>query len=157
MSVLPWIVFLAFALPLGWIDAREHRLPNRLVLLAVPCAALAMSATAALTGNWHSMLHAVLGSLVTFAALLALALASRGALGMGDVKLGLFTGLYLGWLGWWAVFWGTVLGFVLGAGWAAVLLIGGRANRGTPIPLGPFLLGAVAIVGLIDASPWWSR
>ena len=69
-------------------------------------------------------------------------------MGMGDVKLGLFTGAYLGWLGWGAIAWGTILGMMTAGVFAMALLIMKRADRRTPIPLGPFLLGAVGVLGI---------
>ena len=148
--MLAWLVFLGFAIPLAVIDAREHRLPNHLLRLAIPAGLLVLTLTVAVAGRWSALVPILVGSAVTFLGLLVLALVSRGALGMGDVKLGLFTGAYLGWIGWGAILWGTVLGLVLAGCYATGLLLLRRATRHTPIPLGPFLLGAVAILGLLS-------
>jgi len=153
LNVASWAVFVGFALPLAIIDVREHRLPNRLLVFAVPAGLAVLGVTVGLAGDWSALLRIFTSSAFTFLGLLALALVSRGALGMGDVKLGLFTGAYLGWLGWEASLWGTVLGLSLAGVYATALLIAGRAHRRTPIPLGPFLLAGVAALGLVAVLP----
>jgi leader peptidase (prepilin peptidase)/N-methyltransferase len=150
MAALAWLVFFGFAIPLAVTDARQHRLPNRILLLAIPAGLLVLTLTVAVAGDWPALVPILVGGAGTFLGLLVLALISRGALGMGDVKLGLFTGAYLGWIGWGAILWGTVLGLVLAGCYATVLLLLRRAHRQTPIPLGPFLLSAVAILGLLS-------
>ena len=153
MSVLTqsliWAVFVAFGLPLAVIDARTHRLPNRLLLAAVPSAVAAVAVHAAVTQQWEVLGRAVIGAAIACLGLLVLAAISRGALGMGDVKLGLFLGVVLGWLGWWAVLWGLLLGFMLAGVYAVGLLMLGRATRHSAIPLGPFLLGAVPLLPIL--------
>lgn len=148
MAILAWLVFVGFAVPLAVVDARQHRLPNRILLLAVPAGLAALALTAGVTGDWVAVPRILSGSILTCLGLLVFALISRGAMGMGDVKLGLFTGAYLGWLGWGAIAWGTILGMMTAGVFAMALLIMKRADRRTPIPLGPFLLGAVGVLGI---------
>ena len=89
------------------------------------------------------------GGLALFAVYLVLALVSPGGLGMGDVKFAAVIGTMLASRGWTELLLGAAAGFVLAALAAAVLLLTGRARRGTPLPFGPMMLaGAVLVLAL---------
>lgn len=129
------------------IDARTHRLPNRIVLptLAVALAlvgidALAMQRTGALVGALAGML--ILGGF--YAVLRGM---SRGGIGGGDVKLAALIGVVLGWHGWQVLAIGAAAAFVLGALYALVLMAFRRANRSTRIAFGPWMIIG-AVVGI---------
>jgi len=79
-----------------------------------------------------------LGGVILFGLLFLIAVASRGGMGGGDIKLSLAIGLALGWkLGLVSIF----VAFTVGGTFAIVMLIRGR--RGKALPFGPFLaLGA---------------
>ncbi len=118
---------------LSAIDLERRILPNRIVL---PAALLVLAAELALDPRQgaESIVAALAASLV----LLLPSLASPGAIGMGDVKLGLLLGAALGW----NVVAALVLGFVLVFPVALWLVVRrGAAVRGAVIPLGPFLAG----------------
>ncbi len=80
--------------------------------------------------------NALLGILLFGGVYFLAALLSGGGMGGGDVKLAAVIGVYCGWQG-------AVVAFILtslgGGLWALGLLLLGRANRKTPIRLGPFL------------------
>ena len=127
------------------IDARTHRLPNRIVLptLAASLAlagvdALAMQSSGALIGALAGML--ILGGF--YAVLRGM---SRG--GIGDVKLAALIGLVLGWHGWQVLALGAASAFVLGAFYALALMAFRRANRSTRIAFGPWMIVG-AILGI---------
>lgn len=70
---------------------------------------------------------------------------SHGGLGMGDVKLAIPLGL---WLGWEDLLLCLLLASAAGLVYGGWLFIGGRLQRQSPLPFGPFLaLGAVAAFG----------
>lgn len=119
----------AVTAPLLVTDAREHRLPNALVLPAYPVSVLVLIA-AGRVPEFPLLLAA--GALAIF-----LLLNLCGGLGMGDVKLVVPLAFSLGTLGPATAAVGLALPFLLGGGSALVLLLGGR--RGD-IPFGPFLL-----------------
>jgi prepilin signal peptidase PulO-like enzyme (type II secretory pathway) len=122
---------------LAVIDAESRRLPNAIVLPAALIVLLARLATS--PQHWRLWLGASLGS---FAGFLVLALVSRGAIGMGDVKLALLLGAALGG----AVLTGLLLGALAGAAAAVVMLVrNGTDARKATLPYGPFLaFGAIA-------------
>lgn len=147
-AVLPALVIVALAgAPLTVIDARLHRLPDRLVATAATGGGALLGLAALCRNSWHPLLRALEGASVVFAVLTALVLASPRSFGFGDAKLGAVLGAHLGWFGWSAVYYGIFAGFVLGAVLAVVLLAGRRATLKTAIPFGPaLLLGALAVL-----------
>jgi leader peptidase (prepilin peptidase)/N-methyltransferase len=129
--------FVAVLAVLSAVDIAERRLPNRIVL---PSAAAVLVAQTALfpDRSLEWMLAAAGAALGLFVAYLAW----PGALGMGDVKLGLLLGATLGS----AVVSALLVGFLAAAIFALALLARhGLGARRRTIPLGPFLaLGGIA-------------
>jgi leader peptidase (prepilin peptidase)/N-methyltransferase len=70
-------------------------------------------------------------------------------MGFGDVKLAGVLGLYLGYLGWGHVFAGTFAAFLLGGVWGLIVLLARRANLGSAIPFGPFMLAGAALAMVV--------
>jgi len=126
------------------IDARTHRLPNRIVLPTLAAVLAFVGIDALVTGQSGSMIGAVLGMLVLGGIYAVLRATSRGGIGGGDVKLAVVIGLVLGWHGWQALAVGAASAFVLGALYALALMATRRANRSTRIAFGPWMIiGAV--------------
>ncbi|GAA2888441.1 prepilin peptidase [Microbacterium esteraromaticum] len=145
------IVHLALAvvgLCLIVIDARTHRLPNRIVLptLAALIPLVVMEALA--TGDGGRMTRTLLGGLALGVFYAVLRLASRQGMGGGDVKLAAVIGLVLAWHGWSTLLIGAAAAFLLGALHALVLMALRRATRHTRIAFGPWMIiGAVLAIG----------
>jgi Flp pilus assembly protein protease CpaA len=127
----------------------RRRLPDAITLRLYPVLLAALLA-AQLTDRHHgSLLRALAAMAALAAAFYALALASPGALGLGDVKLVGLLGLLLGWLSWTSVITGVFLGFATAALASIALLVTRRASRKDTIPFGPYLiLGALLAVAL---------
>jgi leader peptidase (prepilin peptidase) / N-methyltransferase len=124
---------------LAAIDLEFRLLPNRIVL---PATAIVLGLVAALDSSL-ALEHAI-AALGAGAFLLVAALFRPGALGMGDVKLGLLLGAILG---------ASVLtALILGFGAVAIVGLGllarsGRSALRRELPLGPFLaLGAILVL-----------
>jgi leader peptidase (prepilin peptidase)/N-methyltransferase len=143
LALPAWSVLLVAGVWLSVIDAREHRLPNRIVLPATAIGAGLIAVSSIVEQDLVGLMRAMLGAVITFGALLILALPRATGMGMGDVKLGLLTGMYLGWLGWTWLVLGLCVAFVLAGGWAVALLALGRAHRRTAIAFGPFMITGV--------------
>jgi leader peptidase (prepilin peptidase) / N-methyltransferase len=127
--------FCAVLVAVAAIDAEHRIVPNRIVL---PAAAAFLAARLVLEPS----LEWPLGALAASGALLVVALAYPGGLGMGDVKLALLLGAALGT----GVAVALMLGLLAALVPAVVLIIrkGQKAARKTAIPFAPFLaLGAV--------------
>lgn len=142
-SLPAWLLLLALGGWLSSIDAREHRLPNRILLPGTLAAIVLIAGASVVNTDAGGLARALAGGVVTFTALLLLALPRATGMGMGDVKLGMLTGMYCGWLGWTWVLLGLCVAFLLAGGWAGFLLASRRARRSTPIAFGPFMVAGV--------------
>jgi len=126
------------------IDARTHRLPDRIVLPTLGAVALLVVIDALLTGDRDRLLGAGVGMLALGGFYAVLRALSRDGMGGGDVKLAALIGLVLGWHGWQALALGAAAAFVLGALHAVGLMVSGRADASTRIAFGPWMIiGAV--------------
>jgi len=127
------------------IDARTHRLPNRIVLPALGALVLLVIVEALITGDGGRMLRALLGGLALGVFYAILHLASRQGMGGGDVKLAAVIGLVLAWHGWQTLLLGAAAAFLLGALCALALMLARRANRSTRIAFGPWMIIGAAL------------
>ncbi|WP_432199106.1 prepilin peptidase [Streptomyces sp. bgisy027] len=149
-ELVVWLLLAPAAVLLAIIDFAVHRLPDVLTLPLAAAVLLLLVVAAVLPGSAGSWRSAVLGSFVLGACFFVFFLLSRG-FGFGDVKLALVVGAVLGWYGWAIVLAGTFAGFVFGALYGIGLVLAGRADRGSPVPFGPFLL-AGAVAGVLLGS-----
>jgi len=86
--------------------------------------------------------NAALGGGIGFAIFLLIAIASRGGMGWGDVKLAALIGLATGFP---LVFFSIIMGAILGGIVAVALVIAKKRTRRETIPFGPFLALAAMI------------
>ncbi len=151
--LLPGLLLLVWLLlVLAVIDARTRRIPNALTYPLAPVLAVLLILGALLDGDPAAALRIPLAGLAGFAVLLVIALVNPRGMGMGDVKLAGVIGLGLGALGWGEVIVGLFAGFLLGGLAAIALLATGTRTRRDAIPFGPYLaLGAIA--ALLAAQP----
>src|SRR5690606_30754494 len=77
------------------VDARTHRLPNRIVLPALGALVVLVLIEAVVTGETERMLRALLGGLALGVFYATLHLLSRQGMGGGDVKLAAVIGVVL--------------------------------------------------------------
>lgn len=134
------------------VDVREHRLPNRLVYPLYATAGLPALAATALTSGWPGLHRALTGAALMLGFYWAMRLASRRALGLGDVKLAGILGLLLSLPSWTNLLWGNLLIFLLGGLYSLTLLATRRATASTHIAFGPFMLAGTALALIFPAS-----
>jgi leader peptidase (prepilin peptidase)/N-methyltransferase len=130
-----WLALAAIAvvtIPLFVIDVRSHRLPN---VYTYP-AALVIAAGLGMTQQWN----AIACGLVAGLGMLALNLATRGGVGMGDVKLSVTLGMASGAIGVGTCVMVFVFAFLFGGIWAVAGMATRRYTRKTAIAFGPALL-----------------
>lgn len=135
----------------GWlivIDARTHRLPNRIVLPTLACLIVLAVTDAVATGQGAALVRALIGMVILGGFYAVLRGMSRAGMGGGDVKLAAVIGLVLGWHGWQSLAIGAASAFVLGALYALVLILLRRANGATRIAFGPWMI-AGALLGVV--------
>lgn len=128
---------------LVWTDFRYRLLPARIVWAATATSLGALVLAEATGSGEGDLLGAVLVSLVSGTAFLALHLLSPSGLAFGDIRLAMLLGLHLGWRSAEAVVWALFLAAAL----ATVVGLAIRRVRGvTTLPFGPFLAAGAAMV-----------
>jgi leader peptidase (prepilin peptidase)/N-methyltransferase len=148
---LAYLYLAAVSVALTLIDLDTRRLPDAIVLPSYVVLAVLFT-TACLTGApWEALLRAVGGGLALFGFYFVLRLVRPGGMGGGDVKLAGVLGAALGWVGWGALVVGGFAAFVLGGVFAVALMVSRRAERGTAIPFGPWMI-AGAWIGIFTGE-----
>lgn len=135
-----WVIFSIFALPLTVIDIKLHRLPDILtgsLFLTSFVVILVMSVS---HHAYDRLAPSVVGAVALAAFYFAIALISKGGMGLGDVKLSASVGLVSGYFGLNAVFVSSFAAFFCGSLIGLFLMAAKKANRKTPIPFGPFMI-----------------
>lgn len=136
-AAVPAYLLLAWlSVVLVWIDSDVHRLPNGLTYPAYPAMALLLGAASIVLGD-RRWIGALIGLVVILGLFALLWLASRGQVGLGDVKCAGIVGMALGWLGVDALILGTMATFLIGGIWALALVLFRGAGRKTPFAYGP--------------------
>ena len=133
-----WMV--AVTVVLSFVDLRSYRLPNRVLVPGVVVGLILLSGGALLDGRIGDVPEALASGLGYSVVLLIPALATRGAIGMGDVKLALLLGLFTGYHGWETAVAALVSAFLLAGAVGVVLLALRRITRHDHLPFGPFMV-----------------
>jgi leader peptidase (prepilin peptidase)/N-methyltransferase len=143
------LFFVAGLVALAFTDLDHMLLPRSIVYTTGALVAASLLLAAAVTGQWHRLLIAVICGAVEFALLFTINFISPRSLGFGDVRFGALIGFALGWLGWRYAFIGFFAANLIGAVVGLALIAAGRSGRKTPIPFGVFLsIGAVLAIGV---------
>lgn len=133
---LPW------ALVLSWIDVREHRLPNLLVLAMTGAVFLGAGASAFLVADqFRTVAFAFILALAIGLGAVLVALFVPGALGMGDAKVTVST-VFLASLAGVSGLLGAFVWTCLVGGLAAVFIFVRTRDAKTRFAFGPVLLSA---------------
>lgn len=133
-----WMVTVTVALSL--IDLRSYRLPNRVLVPGTVAGTALLAGGALLDGRIRDIPEALLAGLVYSVTLLIPALVTRGAIGMGDVKLAFLLGLFAGYEGWETAVAALASAFLLAGLVGVVLLALRRITRHDHLPFGPFMV-----------------
>jgi leader peptidase (prepilin peptidase)/N-methyltransferase len=149
ISFLPIIPLAYFGARLSIIDFNSHRLPNRLVGWFTATQVFVLGITSWVTTDQARLMAALGTATVTMLVYLLLYLASRGSLGMGDVKFAFPLGLCVGWYSpnFWLM---TIFVSFLMAGLIAIIgLVTKRVTRKSRLAFGPYMfLGTLIVCGL---------
>lgn len=155
-ALMGWVAgyYLVCAVRLWAIDVREHRLPDRIVLPMYALVGLPLLGTILLTApdSFEAARQTAYSGVIMGGFYWVMRLASRGALGFGDVKLAGVLGLILGYFSPLNLLWGNLLIFLLGGLYSLALILTGRAKAGTHIAFGPFMLLGTLIALLVPAT-----
>lgn len=145
-AALAW--FAGASVALAAIDLDTHRLPNAIVYPTILMSLGTALIAAGVTLDPALAVRAVGGALALSGGYLLLALAWKGGMGLGDVKLAAAIGALLGWVGWGALAVGAFAAFLVGGLVAIVLMLARRVDRRGGIPFGPWMLVG-AWIGII--------
>jgi len=145
-ELLPLLLALSsFTIILTLIDIEHHRLPNAIVIWMYPTAVAGL-AYAGVVGGQAQVSQSLLMAIVWLITVGGVWLVTSGrGMGFGDVKLAPALGLVLGWVGWSAGFVGLFGTWILGGCAGLVLMVMGKARRGTALAFGPFLFAGLWI------------
>ena len=139
------IVYLALvAIPLIVIDIREHRLPNKLVIPAIPLTLVLWVIVASIEGKWGNLFIALGIGLLTFG--LGLGANRLLELGMGDVKLFTAMALVLGWFMGGTALLLPVIATAIAIGYGFLMFRLGKLRAGSAIAFGPHIYAGFAIL-----------
>ncbi len=150
-AVIPFAALAPLSAALAWIDLTSHRLPNRIVLPGIGASVLGLLAASAGDQALDRFVAVLIGGAALFGLYLALALVSRGGMGMGDVKLAAIVGLFGGYLGLTGWMLAAASAFVTGGVAALVLLLARRDTRAR-LPFGPWMLVGLWIAVVLSAT-----
>jgi len=144
--LVPLLLTVPLAARLAEIDLAERRLPDPLVgglgvLVGLPLT----------VGYWPAVPRSLAAAAILGLGYLAIALLPGRGLGLGDVKLAAVLGYLLGFAGWPAVLIGAVVPHVVTGPVALFLLVTGRADRRSAVPLGPALLAGAVVAAVVTA------
>ncbi|MDX1600153.1 MAG: prepilin peptidase [Anaerolineales bacterium] len=131
------------------IDLEHGLVPNRLLFPSMGLAIFAIP-----FAPWEDPLGQLVGGVLSFGVLFAIAHLAAGGMGMGDVKLAALLGVILGFP---AIVPGLLVAFISGGAVAGGLLLAGRIERRDPMPFGPFL-SAAGVLFLLYGDQivhWW--
>lgn len=148
-AALPAYLLFAWLIPpIIWIDRDVHRIPVGLVWPAAGAVLVLLTLASLADDSGLRWRGAVVGAVIA-GAVYGLLWLPRGGLGTGDLRLSPLIGALLGWLGPATLALGLLAGFLIGGLHAAVLLLTGRARRGSRMAFGPAMcLGALTgIIG----------
>ena len=139
-SVLLWIVLISVGVPLSIMDIISRRLPNVLTSALFVLSTIIISISGIVDHASSRVISSFIDSLVLSISFLIVSFATRGGMGMGDVKLSAGIGLIAGFYGTQTLFLSTFLSFILGALVGVALLLLRKGNLKTTLPFGPFMI-----------------
>lgn len=149
--VFGWLMVLLTAT-----DLDTKLIPNRILFPGTAVAIGLLVVGAIPAGLAEGLGRAAIGGAGFFALMIVLAMAARGGLGFGDVKLAFVIGAFAAFESWGHLMLAVLGGFILGGLTSGVLLITRRVGRRDAIPFGPFMtIAAVATLVFGQAFLDW--
>jgi leader peptidase (prepilin peptidase)/N-methyltransferase len=152
LAALGSLYLIAVAWPLSRVDIKEHRLPNRLVLPALPISLGGQLAASALSDQWLNFGISIVAGVTAF--VIGLAANRWASLGMGDVKLITAISLSLGWFSFMAPLVAIMVAFLIASLVILALFMLGKTTLGQSIALGPYLLAGFAVTQILTWSTY---
>jgi leader peptidase (prepilin peptidase)/N-methyltransferase len=130
------------------IDIRQHRIPNKYVILLLCLLLTTLYIASELLDEPAAFSRSITGGFCAFLFFLSLHAISPTGLGLGDVKLSGVLGATLTWDSFNTLFYGIATMFTVAALFSIYLLIIDRRNIKTYIPFAPFMIVGT-IIGIL--------
>ena len=144
-EVIAFSYVMALGVAACMVDLAERRLPSELILPGYVVVGVCVLTSAAAADDKFVILRVLSAGLMSFAFHLLLALASRGGLGAGDVKLAGLLGFAAGWLSWTAVLAAIFLAWATAV---VAVLLRPYAIPDRRLAMGPFLFAGFVTAAL---------
>jgi leader peptidase (prepilin peptidase)/N-methyltransferase len=145
IAVMPLVYLAVMAIPLITIDIREHRLPNKIILPFIAMGLVTDLVASFAGGEWWRL---GLALAVAFGIGIAGIVANYfDLIGMGDIKLFFGSSLVIGWFVWWLPLVLVVVSLITGIVATLYQVVIRKANAGTSIPLGPYVIALALAIG----------
>jgi len=145
LTIVAYCALVFFGVVLAIIDFKEQLLPSKLIYMALAIVVPLLTISALLMGDYSQILTLLAGAAITAGFLFLIWLVAPGALGFGDVRLGLLTGAAAGWMGWTAIFLAAAGPWMLAAIVLLPFMVAGSIKAKTKVPFGPWILLACFI------------
>lgn len=154
-SLPAYLWFCSVTAVLSFIDLRIRLIPDRILFPGTAVGLALLAGGAALEARLHDLPEALASGLGYFLVLLVMNFLTRGAIGMGDVKLAFLLGLFAGYNRWETAAAAGVGAFLLAGAASALLLALRLRTRRDHIPFGPFMTTAAwtAIAWSLSSAP----
>lgn len=121
---------------ISFIDYYQQIIPDSLLVIAIILSISYKFTVFILCKTPFNLLNSMLGLLIGGGLFLIIALASKGGMGGGDIKLISVLGFILGLKN---ILLNILLSFIIGAGFSIFLLLSKRKGKKDSIPFGPFI------------------
>jgi leader peptidase (prepilin peptidase)/N-methyltransferase len=149
VQLAAYLLLVAVALPLSAVDIAVRKVPDRILIPAVPAAIALLALAAHQTGAYGALGRALLAGIATFGAYVLLALAT-GQVGLGDCKAAGLCGLYLGYLGVRPAALGVVAAFVLAAVGSVISRVCRGSGRDRTLAFAPYIFAGALLVIVVS-------
>lgn len=139
LKIVRYLSLLAAMLAIAWIDQRERRIPNRILLLLLGLRGALLMAEWILIPSMGMplLISSLMGMLLGGGMFLLAHLITKGGVGMGDVKLFAVIGIYVGGSSIMSLVFLTVMSSAL---YSIIMLIRKKIKLKEEIPFAPFVL-----------------
>lgn len=135
-NLAPHVIFASALIVCAIFDLRKRIVPNTITIAGAALSVALNLIRSVMESDFSRLIFSLLGAFVCGGLLFIVSVASKGGMGMGDVKMAGFMGAYLNLINGLAALW---LAIIAGGITGIILMATKKATRKTPLPFAPFL------------------
>lgn len=144
VKIICVLIFIAFLLVLAFIDMKRHIIPDKILIFFAGTGILINTCIFLSALDYWILMNALLGFIAGVLPLFLAIVLSKGKMGAGDMKLMGAIGIWTGPVNILLIFFISIF---LAGFYAVFMLLLGKMNIKSELPLGPFmLLGSLACI-----------